>query len=637
MKKVISIVLIVCLALTLISCSLPFVGKKDTSISDIENSDDYTTRARRTTEESDDDARSDGTRRTTSNSRSNPANVNEKIVYDSMRDEYDAFKLEITLIEVLRGGAALKKIFDADIYNDIPPEGKEYLLAKFSISALQSKNDSAIDVGYLFDVVKANGNKYDDTFAYVTNFEMLNTMYQDSEQEGYVCFVVDKEDKDTLILFPLYAQNPVWFSGKQSVGDEYDDYNPFGDPNKPGSRNNPAGLNETVNYNGIAYYRSVYEFNIDITITELIRGQRALDTAMLASKYNDHPPSGKEYLFAKVKIEAIASKDNNIIDISNYDFQLVNPNGVAYSNAYLSGLDDKELSSMSPGTNQEGYLYFEVDENDPNPLIVAFDFSDIPLWFSAAKSDRTPLTDANSIDREQSSQSTQSTQSSQSSQSSNSTTSNNKRNPYVEAWALGCSAVMATFNGYEPYEYGMFEKNDENAVKAMLILSTSWSCSNREELISTILRMTDNGHNSSFAEAYKTIGSLNDSDYKALLKQTTDDNQKIMIELTKTLGDKWGDKQIKAWDWFRMIHLAGWGYIAGYLDLEESYEYMLPSISNLKATFSSWDEACENWLDGFAWWADIDISEKNTAYSLRSSIYEVFRSSTVLFDPTVWD
>jgi hypothetical protein len=44
------------------------------------------------------------------------------------------------------------------------------------------------------------------------------------------------------------------------------------------------------------------------------------------------------------------------------------------------------------------------------------------------------------------------------------------------------------------------------------------------------------------------------------------------------IGDQWGDKQIKAWDWFRMIHLAGWGYIAGYLEREEAYAHMTPVI-----------------------------------------------------------
>ena len=652
MKRFIFIALTVCVILTLTGCSLSFVREKDGAAGyETEYDDDNAVRERRTTEDSDTarersaaedsdaGAGADGTGITTSNSRSNPANVNEKTLYDSMGEEYNAFKVEITLEEVLRGGAALKSVIEADIYNDIPPEGKEYLLAKFNITALQSKNDRPIDVGYLFGAFKSNGNKYDDPYAYVENIKTLNTMYQGSEQEGYVCFIVDKEDIDTLISFPLNGQTQVWFSGKQSVDSDYDNYVPIGDPNRLGSKNNPARLNETVNFNGLAYYRSIHEFNVNITITELLRGQRALDIAMLAYEYNSAPPKGKEFLFARVKIEAIESKDNDIINIDNISFKLINHSDVRYFRANVYGFDNEKFSPIYPGESQEGYLFFVVDVNDPDPFIVAFEYSDTPLWFSTAESNSAPLNDTNSIDNEPL------TQSSQSSRSTDSVTSSldeinpylDEINPYIESWALGCSAILAIYNGFDPYKYGMFEKNNETSTKVKLMLSTSLSCKNREDLIDTILSIADDGYNRSFADAYKTIVSASDSDYKALLEQSADDDQRLMVELTKTIGDKWGDKQIKALDWFRMIHLSGWGYIAGYLDLEESYDYMLPSISNLKSTFSSWDESYENWLDGFAWLSGIDISEQDTDYTLRASIYETFRTTTVLFDPTVWD
>jgi hypothetical protein len=205
-----------------------------------------------------------------------------------------------------------------------------------------------------------------------------------------------------------------------------------------------------------------------------------------------------------------------------------------------------------------------------------------------------------------------------------------------KAWAIGCSAILATRNRYEPNQYGMFSVNTQNKTKAISLLLESWGCDNREELINTIKRMTDNGHNTEFAKAYEVVVSLTPNEYKALL-ETSGTTDKYMWPLTKDLGDKWGDTQIKAWDWFRMIHLTGWGYVAGYLTLEESHTHMLPVIKLLYSTFSSWEEACDNYMDGYAWWSRTDISKSDTEYKHRLSIYQEIKDNGTLFNQAVWN
>ena len=86
-----------------------------------------------------------------------------------------------------------------------------------------------------------------------------------------------------------------------------------------------------------------------------------------------------------------------------------------------------------------------------------------------------------------------------------------------------------------------------------------------------------------------------------------------------------------------MIHLAGWGYVAGYLELDEAYKYMQPVIDRLYKTFSSWEEACDNYLDGYAWWSRTDISKSGTEYTRRITTYQGIKDDTILFDPSVWD
>ena len=333
-----------------------------------------------------------------STSRTNPAKVGEPVVYDGMKDSYPACKLEITLLEVVRGGAALKMAKEANGYNDVPEDGKEYLLAKFEVTALQSKGDEAIDLQYSFEIVRSDGSTYEDSFAYISDVKTLTTMYEGATQEGYVCFTVDKNDANLLIAFPSYGKSQLWFSGKPTTGSEYEDYNPLGDPNRVGAKSNPAKLGQVANFNGTDLGSYGLTFNANVTITELNRGQRALDMATMASKYNDAPPAGKEYIIAKVKIEAISSKNDESLGISDYYFSLFSSDGIEYTDrAYVRDLEGGALSDMYPGAVQEAYVSFLVNENDSNPSIVAFNSSEVSVWFSAEEANTEPLIDPNAV------------------------------------------------------------------------------------------------------------------------------------------------------------------------------------------------------------------------------------------------
>jgi hypothetical protein len=203
-----------------------------------------------------------------------------------------------------------------------------------------------------------------------------------------------------LLVFPAYGESQVWFSAAQTAGFGDDDYNPLGDPNRLGARNNPAGLNETASFNGIDLPGSFKRFDVDITVTELNRGQRAADMAVLANTYNDAPPAGKEYLIAKIRIDALASSDDGVVDVTDWDFSAFSSSGIEYTDrAYIRDIEDLGFSQMYPDSTQERYLVFMVDESDENPYIVAFNQSyakaDGSVWFSAEESNREALIDPN--------------------------------------------------------------------------------------------------------------------------------------------------------------------------------------------------------------------------------------------------
>lgn len=183
----------------------------------------------------------------------------------------------------------------------------------------------------------------------------------------------------------------------------------------------------------------------------------------------------------------------------------------------------------------------------------------------------------------------------------------------LEAWALPMGAMLNKINDEGPTTFGPV-RNASKASSVRNNLASGWGIHSREELITTVLRMTYHGHNASFLSDVVYINSLSPAQYAAYCSSEGMDS--YMFPYTKQLSEKWGERGILAWDLFRMSNVVQWGYAAGYLTYEEALALLEPAAALLKETFSSWDEAYENYLDGYNWWdrnnvLDQDIWETN--------------------------
>lgn len=145
---------------------------------------------------------------------------------------------------------------------------------------------------------------------------------------------------------------------------------------------------------------------------------------------------------------------------------------------------------------------------------------------------------------------------------------------------------------------------------ARYLLEDSWSIRGRAGLIETVCSMTAAGHNANFLHDVEMIASMTDAEYRALLSQVSGVDA-YMFPYTKALGEKWGQRGILCWDLFRMSNLVQWGYAAGYLTYPEALALLEPAAAALRENFSSWEEACENYLDGYNWWARENVGSKD--------------------------
>ena len=196
----------------------------------------------------------------------------------------------------------------------------------------------------------------------------------------------------------------------------------------------------------------------------------------------------------------------------------------------------------------------------------------------------------------------------------------------LEQWAMPMGAYLGAVNNGgqlifggkgRGLSYGMDAIGKPSAAGdlytyewARYILEDSWSIRDRAGLIETVCSMTAAGHNANFLHDVEMIASMTDAEYRALLSESTGVDA-YMFPYTKALGEKWGERGILCWDLFRMSTLVQWGYAAGYLTYPEALALLEPAAAALRENFSSWEEACENYLGGYNWWARENVGSKD--------------------------
>lgn len=151
------------------------------------------------------------------------------------------------------------------------------------------------------------------------------------------------------------------------------------------SRRNPADVGEkifvTADGNGFTYTMS-------IQVNDFYRGNDY--DKLMAGEYAPEPSVGYEMIAVDVtvtfeKIEAIdvnvAKTDDPKVEVDAISsFESYSSTGMEYDNVHYSVAGQKELTSLYEGASSNGFFQFEVEVNDPAPLLVY-----TPSWFDDEK------------------------------------------------------------------------------------------------------------------------------------------------------------------------------------------------------------------------------------------------------------
>jgi hypothetical protein len=145
--------------------------------------------------------------------RSNPTNLGDG--WDVKVTNWDGYKhYEISMVDVITdGNTAWQMIKDANMFNDSPPAGMKYILAKIRFKLFDAEEEP-FHVDYLdFDAVSKNGVVYDHAPVVIPEPELSTDLYKGGETQGWAAFLVSENDVP-LIVWKREYEDELWFKLK---------------------------------------------------------------------------------------------------------------------------------------------------------------------------------------------------------------------------------------------------------------------------------------------------------------------------------------------------------------------------------------------------------------------------------------
>jgi len=209
----------------------------------------------------------------------------------------------------------------------------------------------------------------------------------------------------------------------------------------------------------------------------------------------------------------------------------------------------------------------------------------------------------------------------------------------ITQWVTATAAILNHQNHGHHRLFDLPESDRQRYVGCSRTkLAQSWNIRNAEDLRRQVASLTERGHNAVFLESYMIFSESRDELGEELLFLVLDylyGNDAVeYVARVLYFGDKWGDRGIIAWDLFRVGTIVCMAYAAGFIEREEAYLLMEPAINLLRVNFSSWEEAVDNYLDGFVYWGN----GRNEAIANRrlERFHEIAAAYEDLFDDALF-
>jgi hypothetical protein len=177
-----------------------------------------------------------------------------------------------------------------------------------------------------------------------------------------------------------------------------------------------------------------------------------------------------------------------------------------------------------------------------------------------------------------------------------------------QQWAIALTGIMTERNRSSRNTLNADEINEQNKAKWLETLRRDWSINNREELLEMLEKMENNGNAATLKYVKQIIiNEINENNNFSIIGlynkyQLTS----IHYNYLKFIVLNWpqfNNRTILAWDLGRNISLCRWGYSAGFLSEEESWERIMHYAKKIQLFYNSWEEYGYDYYMGQIFWA----------------------------------
>lgn len=280
---------------------------------------------------------------------------------------------DVQVIEVKRGEEAWKDIQAANMFNETPPEGMEYLLVKIHAESTYADSDEHSIGGCDFDVTGDKLINYTcGLFSVVEPDPQLDAnLFTGGETEGWAGYLIAQGEGNLMLVvnesmnFESDAKRYIALDDGASIRIP-SDLASITPTDSGKDRNVPAPRTEKTTTE-----------DWELSILDVIRGEEAWKMVQEANQFNEPPLEGFEYIAVKVHVRYIGTEDN-AVNLDGSFFKSTGSAGILHDMPSVVDPSPQLDIWLYPGGESEGWVVVQASQGETNMTLVFepwFDFS----------------------------------------------------------------------------------------------------------------------------------------------------------------------------------------------------------------------------------------------------------------------
>jgi hypothetical protein len=163
----------------------------------------------------------------------------------------------------------------------------------------------------------------------------------------------------------------------------------------------------------------------------------------------------------------------------------------------------------------------------------------------------------------------------------------------AQRYALALPGVWLATNGGSFAHFGGRPAGPANRAWARKLLADSWGVKDADQLRERLTWLAEKGHTAEWFETRERWRKLPEDQRQGTLGL-------IHVGLFQA---EIGDTGLVAWDAARLINVAGWGFLAGWLTEEEAWSFIIPQARRVQKAYPSWEAFARGYQLGTAYWS----------------------------------